>query len=147
MDVPEDDEGKPPVSFNPEGIPPAPRSEPLGASGSAAAVEPLVPEGELELYEGFSDLSAMRAGRRGPRSLDLRTQDLVDLPVDELSDKYIQAMKHVQVMASMLNGVHNVDRLPVAGSYRLVSEAATGEVTLTVVGDTDSCLWIRQGIR
>ena len=123
MDVPEDDEGKPPASFIGEGIPPAPRSEPHRASRSAAAVEPVVPKGELELYEGFSDLSAMRAGRRGPRSLHLRTQDLVDLPVDELSDKYVQAMKHVQVMASMLTGIHNVDELPVAGNYRLVSEA------------------------
>ena len=82
-----------------------------------------MPKGELELYESFSDLSAMRAGRRGPRSLHLRTQDLVDLPVDELSDKYVQAMPHVQVMASMLTGIHNVDESPVAGSYRLVSEA------------------------
>ena len=80
-------------------------------------------QGELELYKGFLDLSAMRAGRRGPRSLHLRTQDLVDLPVDELSDKYVQAMKHVHVMASMLTGIHNFDELPVAGSYRLVSEA------------------------
>ena len=82
----------------------------------------MVRKGELELYEGFSDLSAMRAGRRGPRSLHLRTQDLVDLPVEELSDKYVQALKHVQVMASMLTGIHNVDELPVGGSYRLVSE-------------------------
>ena len=105
-----------------------------------------MPKGELELYECFSDLSTMRAGRRGPRSLHLRTQDPVNLPVVELSDKYVQAMKHVQVMASMLTGIHNVDELPAAGSYRLVSEAATDEVTLTVVGDTDSCLRIRQGI-
>ena len=47
MDVPEDDEGKPPASFIGEGIPPAPRSEPHRASGSAAAVEPVVPKGEL----------------------------------------------------------------------------------------------------
>ena len=69
----------------------------------------------------------MRAGRRGPRSLHLRTQDLVNLPVDELSDKYVQAMKHVQVMAGMLTGIHNIDELPVAGSYRLVSEASPGD--------------------
>ena len=118
-----DDKGKPPASFIGEGIRPAPRSEPLRASGSAAAVEPVVPKGQLELYEGFSDLSAMRAGRRGPRSLHLRTQDPVDLLVEELSDKYVQGLKHAQVLASMLTGIHNVDELPAAGSYQLVSEA------------------------
>ena len=46
-DVPEDDEGKPPASFIGEGIPPAPRSDTLRASGSVAAVEPVVPKGEL----------------------------------------------------------------------------------------------------
>ena len=123
MDVPEDDEGKLPASFIGEGIPPAPRLEPLRASGAAAAVEPVVQKGELELYKGFSDLSAIWAGRCRPHSLHLRTQALVDLPVDELSDKYLQAMKHLQVMASMLTGIHDVDELPVAGSYPLVSEA------------------------
>ena len=83
----------------------------------------MVPKGELELYEGFSDLLAMQAGCRGPRSMHLRTQDLVDLPVEDLSDKYIQALKHVHVMASMLTGIHNVGALPVARTYRLVSEA------------------------
>ena len=123
MDVPEDDEGKLPASFIGEGFPPAPRSEPLRASGSAAAMELVVPKGQLELYEGFSDLSAMRARRRGRGSLHLRTPDLVDLPVDELSEKYVQALMHVWVMASMLTSIHNVHELPLAGSYRLVSEA------------------------
>ena len=46
-------------------------------------------KGDLELYEGFFDLSAMRAGRRGPRSMHLRTHDLVNPPVEELNDKCI----------------------------------------------------------
>ena len=53
-DVPEDEEGKPPTSFIGEGIPPAPSPDTLWALGSVAAVELVVPKGDLEFYEGFS---------------------------------------------------------------------------------------------
>ena len=86
---PEDDESKPPTSVIGEGIALAPWSDTLRSEGSAAPVEPVVPKGELELYEGFSELAAMQPGCRGPRSLHLRTHVLVDLPLDELSDKCV----------------------------------------------------------
>ena len=65
-----------------------------GAEGGVGAVRGLLgPVGNA----GWTPWAAFIASR---------TQDLVDLPVDELSDKYVQAMKHVQVMASMLTGIH-----------------------------------------
>ena len=45
-----------------------------------------------KLYEGFSELSAIHVGRKGPRTLHIRMQDLVDVLLEELQEKFVHTL-------------------------------------------------------